>query len=101
MGLLTQHDTRRNLSKYNANEIVYPQGNPADSVLYIHTGQVNVTVVSRLGKEAIVAIRGPDEFCGEGALSGTLLRLETTATMSSCEIIRLETPTIVRLLHEN
>jgi CRP/FNR family transcriptional regulator, cyclic AMP receptor protein len=101
MGLLTQHNTRWNLSKYQGNKIVYSQGDPADSVFYVHTGRVKVTVVSKRGKEAIVAIRGPDEFCGEGAMTGTPLRLATTTTMSPCEIIRLETQTVVRLLHEN
>jgi CRP/FNR family transcriptional regulator, cyclic AMP receptor protein len=101
MGLLTQHNTRWTLSNYRENQIVYAQGDPADSVFYIHTGKVKVTVVSKLGKEAIVAIRGPDEFCGEGAITGMPLRLATTTTMSGCEIIRLEPETIVRLLHEN
>jgi CRP/FNR family transcriptional regulator, cyclic AMP receptor protein len=101
MGLLTQHNTRWTLSNYRENQIVYAQGDPADSVFFIHTGKVKVTVVSKLGKEAIVAIRGPDEFCGEGAITGMPLRLATTTTMSGCEIIRLEPETIVRLLHEN
>src|ERR1700678_2071931 len=101
MGLLTQHNTRWTLSDYADNQIVYSQGNPADSVFYVATGKVKVTVVSKLGKEAIVAIRGPDEFCGEGAMTGTPLRLATTTAMSACEIIRLETGTLVRLLHEN
>jgi CRP/FNR family transcriptional regulator, cyclic AMP receptor protein len=101
MGLLTQHNTRWTLSNYKENQIVDAQGDPADSVFYIHTGKVKVTVVSKLGKEAIVAIRGPDEFCGEGAITGMPLRLATTTTMSGCEIIRLEPETIVRLLHEN
>src|ERR1700719_2838582 len=101
MGLLTQHNTRWTLAKYEENQIVYSQGDPADSVYYIHTGKVKVTVISQLGKEAVVAIRGPDEFCGEGALTGKPLRLATTTTMSTCEIIRLEKETIVRLLHQS
>ena len=101
MGLLTQYNTRWTLSRYNENQIVYSQGDPADSIFYIHTGKVKVTVISKLGKEAIVAIRGPDEFCGEGAMTGAPLRLATTTTMSTCEIIRLETPTIIRLLHQD
>jgi CRP-like cAMP-binding protein len=101
MGLLTQHNRRWTLSKYQESQIVYAQGDPADSVFYIHTGKVKVTVVSKLGKEAVVAIRGPDEFCGEGAMTGTPLRLATTIAMSACEIIRLEPETVVRLLHEN
>src|ERR1700689_5258941 len=101
MGLLTQHNTRWTLSNYKENQIVYAQGDPADSVFYVHTGKVKVTVISRHGKEAIVAIRGPDEFCGEGALNRTPLRLATTVTMSPCEIMRLETETVERLLHQN
>ncbi len=101
MGLLTQHNTRWTLSKYKENQTVYSQGDSADSVFYIAKGKVKVTVISKLGKEAVVAIRGPDEFCGEGALTGTPLRLATTTTMTACEIIRLETETLARLLHEN
>jgi CRP/FNR family transcriptional regulator, cyclic AMP receptor protein len=101
MGLLTQHNTRWTLAKYKEKQIVYSQGDPADSVFYVHTGKVKVTVVSKFGKDAIVAIRGPDEFCGEGALTGKPLRLATTITMSPCEIIRLEKETIVRLLHQD
>jgi CRP-like cAMP-binding protein len=101
MGLLTQHNTRLTLAKYETNQIVYSQGDPADSVFYIHTGKVKVTVISQHGKEAVVAIRGPDEFCGEGAMTGTPVRLATTITMSACEIIRIETEAIVRLLHKN
>jgi CRP-like cAMP-binding protein len=101
MGLLTQYNKRWALSRYNENQIVYSQGDPADSVFYVRTGKVKVTVISKLGKEAIVAIRGPDEFFGEGAMTGTPLRLATTTTMSPCKIIRLEPETVVRLLHEN
>jgi len=101
MGLLSQHSARWTLSKYQENQIVYSQGDPADSVFYIHSGKIKVTVISKLGKEAVVAIRGPDEFCGEGAMTGAPLRLATATTMSTCKIIRLETETIVRLLHQD
>jgi CRP-like cAMP-binding protein len=94
---LTQHGLARNLSTYRENQIVYEQGEPADSVFYIQKGKVKVTVVSRRGKEAIVALRGPDEFCGEGALSGKPLRLATVTAISTCEIIWLGKETIVQL----
>jgi CRP/FNR family cyclic AMP-dependent transcriptional regulator len=101
MDLLTQHNTRWALSNYQENQTVYAQGDPADSVFYIHKGKVKVTVISKRGREAIVAIRGPDEFCGEGALTGMELRLATTTAMSACEIVRLEKETVVRLLHQS
>ena len=88
------------MSKYKENQILYSQGDPADSVFYIHRGKVKVTVISKLGKEAVVAIRGPEEFCGEGALIGKPLRLATATAMSACEIIRIERETLARLLHQ-
>jgi CRP-like cAMP-binding protein len=101
MRFLSQRPIDGKVSIYHENQIVYSQGDPADSVFYVHRGKVKVTVISKLGKEAIVAIRGPDEFCGEGALTGTPLRLDTTTAMSACEIIRLENETVVRLLHQD
>ena len=100
MGLLTQHNTRWNLSHYQENQIVFSQGDPADSVYYIHKGKVKVTVISKRGKEAIVAIRGPDEFCGEGALTGKPLRLATATTFSACKIMRLEKEAMICFLHK-
>src|ERR1700683_4245647 len=100
VGLLAQHNGRSTLVNYRENQNVYSQGDPADSVFYIHVGKVKVTVTSTLGKEAIVAIRGPEEFCGEGALTGEPLRLATATTISDCKIIRLQKEVMVRLLHE-
>jgi CRP/FNR family transcriptional regulator, cyclic AMP receptor protein len=56
----------RSVAKYRMNQTVFSQGKPADSVFYIQQGKVKVTVVSEQGKEAVVAVLGPDEFCGEG-----------------------------------
>jgi CRP/FNR family cyclic AMP-dependent transcriptional regulator len=87
------------LCKYRADQILYAQGDPSDSIFYIHHGKVKVTVVSERGKEAVVGIRGPDEFCGEGAMTGIPFRLASARAMTECEIVRLEKTTIVRLLH--
>jgi CRP/FNR family transcriptional regulator, cyclic AMP receptor protein len=69
-------------------------------VFYIQKGQVKITVVSEQGKEAVVAVLGPDEFCGEGCRTGQPRRLATAAAMTECEIMRLEKAAIVRVLHE-
>src|SRR5690606_2370580 len=73
---------------------------PADSVLYIHYGKVKVTVNSAQGKEAVVAILGPNEFCGEGCLAGQPRRMATATAMTDCEIMRLEKAAIIRVLHD-
>ena len=80
--------------------MVFSQGTPADAVFYILKGKVKVTVVSEQGKEAVVAVLGPDEFCGEGCLTGQPVRLATATAMTECEIMRLEKATVVRVLHE-
>jgi CRP/FNR family transcriptional regulator, cyclic AMP receptor protein len=81
-------------------KVIFSQGDSADAVFYIQKGQIKITVVSEEGKEAIVAVLGPDEFCGEGCLTGQQLRMATAAAMTECEIMRLEKSAMVRVLHE-
>ncbi len=90
----------RTISKHPKNEIVFSQGDDADSVFYIKKGKVKVTVVSRQGKEAVVAILGTDEFVGEGCLIGQPKRLATASAMSECVTMRVEKTEIQRLLQE-
>lgn len=67
---------------------------------YIQSGKVKVTVVSEQGKEAVVAILGPNEFCGEGCLAGQLRRMGTATAIVESEIMRLAKRAIIRVLHE-
>ena len=90
----------RNIAEYRVGETVFSQGDSSDAVFYIIKGKVKVTVVSEQGKEAIVAILGPDEFLGEGCLTGQPRRLGTAVTLTDCEIMRLEKAAMVRVLHE-
>jgi CRP/FNR family cyclic AMP-dependent transcriptional regulator len=90
----------RSISKYRMNQKVFSQGTPADAVFYIQKGKVKVTVLSEQGKEAVVAVLGPDEFCGEGCLTGQPVRLATATAMTECEIMRLEKAAMIRVLHE-
>jgi len=90
----------RTIASYRKDEVIFSQGGPADAVFYIQKGKVKITVVSEQGKEAVVAVLGPDEFCGEGCLTGQPLRLATAAAMTESEIMRLEKGTMVLVLHE-
>jgi CRP/FNR family transcriptional regulator, cyclic AMP receptor protein len=69
-------------------------------VFYIQKGKVKVAVVSEQGKEAVVALLGTDEFCGEGCLAGQPRRMATVTTMTECMIMRLQKPGIVRVLYD-
>ncbi len=87
-------------SDYRKDQIVYTQGEPADSVFYIQSGNVKKTVVSEQGKEAVVALLGTGDFFGEGSLSGQPRRLATVSTMTECVIVRITKAEITRLIHE-
>ena len=89
----------RTLADYKKNQRVFSQGEPADAIFYIQTGKVKLTIVSKQGKEGVVAILGADDFFGEGCLAGQPLRMASAAAMSECSIMRLEKPGVIRVLH--
>jgi CRP/FNR family transcriptional regulator, cyclic AMP receptor protein len=88
----------RSISTRRKNEIIFSQGDAADAVFYIKKGKVKVTVVSKQGKEAVVALLGADEFLGEGCLIGQPKRLAAAVAMSECTIVRIGKNEIQRLL---
>jgi CRP/FNR family transcriptional regulator, cyclic AMP receptor protein len=90
----------RTVSKYRKRDIVFPQESPADAVFYIQKGKIKITVESKQGKEAVVAVLGPDEFFGEGCLIGQPLRLATASAMAESEVMRVDKAEMVRVLHE-
>jgi CRP-like cAMP-binding protein len=97
---LSTVDGGRSVSNYRKNQKIFAQGDAADSVFYIQDGQVKLSVISELGKEAVVALHGKENFFGEGCLSGQSLRLASAAAMTDCVIMRLDKTAIVRVLHE-
>jgi CRP-like cAMP-binding protein len=85
--------------EYQEDEAVFSQGDPADAVFYIQSGKVKLTVVSKRGREAVVAILPKDSFFGEGCLAGQPLRLATASTVERGIITRVEKPVMVSQLH--
>src|ERR1700733_9852117 len=90
----------RTIAKHRKDEIIFSQGDEANAVFYIKKGKVKVTVVSKQGKEAVVAILGIDEFVGEGCLIGQPKRLATASAMSECVTMRVDKSEIQRLLRD-
>jgi CRP/FNR family transcriptional regulator, cyclic AMP receptor protein len=78
----------------------FAQGSPATSVFYIQSGQVKLSVVSRAGKEAVVAILGPGDFFGEGCLAGQPRRIGTATAMEPTIVLRIGKDEMMRTLHE-
>jgi CRP/FNR family cyclic AMP-dependent transcriptional regulator len=82
------------------NNTVFRQGDVADSVFYIQTGKVKLTVMSKLNKEAVIAILGAGQFFGEGCLNGHPLRIATTTTLETCVITSITKQAMKAALHE-
>ena len=72
----------RLVSSHAKRQIIFSQGDAADAVFYIKKSKVKVTVLSKQGKEAVVALLGVDEFMGEGCLIGQPKRLATATAMT-------------------
>jgi CRP/FNR family transcriptional regulator, cyclic AMP receptor protein len=86
---LSEVNGGRAISNYRKDQIVYTQGESADSVFYIQSGKVKTTVVSERGKEAVVSLLGTGDFFGEGCLTGQRLRLATVSAMTESVIVRI------------
>src|SRR6185295_1642624 len=97
---LAKADGGRTISQYRKNQIIFSQGDQADSVFYIIAGNIKFSVISKHGKEAVVAILGEDEFCGEGSLVGQPLRMATARAMTDCEVMRIEKGALVHVLRK-
>ena len=90
----------RIISTFPPHEVIYTQGDDADAVFYIRRGKVKVTVLSALGKEAVVALLSADEFFGEGCLIEQLLRLSTATAATECEVMKVSKTEMRRVLEE-
>lgn len=90
----------QSVTTYMERQRVFTQGDPADTLFYIHKGRVKLTVVSQQGKEAIVAILESGQFFGEGCLVAQTYRMASATAMDQCSIARLEKQVVVEKLRE-
>lgn len=79
---------------------LFSQGDPADRVFYILKGKIKLTVASAQGKEAVIAVLGPDAFVGEGCLAGQRVRMATATAMTDGTAVKLRKEAMIRLLQE-
>jgi CRP/FNR family cyclic AMP-dependent transcriptional regulator len=98
--LRKQFRTDMTFRNYRDKEVVFSQGDPADSVFYIERGTVKLTAVSAR-KKAIIAILQRGSFLGEGCLAGQSLRICTARSIGSSSVIRLQKGRTVRVLRRN
>src|SRR6202051_1607045 len=90
----------RKVKEVKRGELVYAQGAAAESIIYLQSGGVKLTVVNEVGKEAVVAILGPGDFFGEGCLAGQSVRIGTATAITSSTVLVIEKAEMLKLLHE-
>jgi CRP/FNR family transcriptional regulator, cyclic AMP receptor protein len=90
----------KTIRRYRPKQAIFLQGDRADGVFYIQRGRVRFSVLSKQGKEATIALLGPDDFLGEGCIaSDQPLRLATATAVTDCSILRIEKSQMLRTLH--
>src|ERR1700676_4515703 len=90
----------RSTIKYKAKKAIFQQGDPAEAVFYIQEGGVKITVVSKQGKEAVVAMLGAGDFFGEGCLAGQPGHMASAVATTGSTIARIEKDTMIGVLHD-
>ena len=75
---------------YGRDEPIFTQGDVCEDVWYIRSGGIKLSVLSKAGKEAVVAMLGPGDFFGEGCLAGQALRMGSATAVTPSAILRIE-----------
>ena len=90
----------RRILRVRKKQRIYAQGAECDALFYIQKGKVRLTVVSKAGKEATVALLSQGEFFGEGGLAGQKRRIGSASAMEDCELMRIEKDAMLLALHQ-
>ena len=91
-------NSRRQVT-YQPSDVIFAQGDPCNTVLYVQNGGVKLSILSGSGKEAVVAMVGPGDFFGEGALAGQPLRIATATAVETSRVLVVQKRAMVKLLH--
>jgi CRP-like cAMP-binding protein len=98
---LAQAGLGRRIVRLNPKEAFFSQGDSADCVFYLQDGRAKLTVISKDGKEATIALLTVGDFVGEAAMAGTPgLRMSTATAITSCSALKIERAEMIRVMHE-
>jgi CRP/FNR family cyclic AMP-dependent transcriptional regulator len=92
---------RRTSQEYRNRELIFSQGDAADAMFYVEAGNVKLTVLSKRGKKAVIAIFRQGDFFGEGCLGAPSSRMSTATAEQLSTIVRVERAIIVRIIHQD
>jgi CRP/FNR family cyclic AMP-dependent transcriptional regulator len=90
----------RGVVQYRRGAVAFSQGDAAEDIRYIQKGTIKLSVLSRVGKEAVVAMLTAGDFFGEGVLAGQTVRMGTATAVTASSVLILDKDAMVRLLHD-
>ena len=90
----------KKIVEYARSEGIFSQGDPGDSVFYLQKGGVKLSVLSKAGREAVVAMLGPGDFFGEGCLAGQTVRIGSATAITPATVLVIAKDEMVKVLHE-
>jgi CRP/FNR family cyclic AMP-dependent transcriptional regulator len=97
---LTKIGAGRSVKHHAKSDVIFSQTEPADALFYIQKGKVKLTVVSKRGKQAVIATLGTGDFFGEGCLAGQSVRMSSAAAICDCLLVRLEKAAAITVMHD-
>jgi len=98
---LQEYAAKRRSTAFARRALIFAQGDPADTVFYLLTGKVKLTVTSSRGKEAVVAILAAGDFFGEGTLAGQPIRMATARALTDCRALKIKRDVMVDLVRDD
>jgi CRP-like cAMP-binding protein len=91
----------RRIVHLETKERAFVQGDPADSIFYIQSGRIRLSVISKTGKEATIALLGTGSFCGEECVAASqLIRVASASAITSCVLLKIDRKEMIRSLHK-
>jgi CRP/FNR family cyclic AMP-dependent transcriptional regulator len=90
----------RSIVQYARGDVIFTQGDLSKHVLYIQSGGVKLSVLSKTGREAVVAMLAPGDFFGEGCLAGQRVRMGSATALAPTAVLRVGRLQMVKLLHK-
>jgi len=101
IGFLARAGLGRRIVQLKPKQAFFSQGDPSDAVFYLQNGRAQLTVVSKSGKEATIALLSEGDFVGEESMAGVIgLRLATATAISACTALKIEREEMIRVIHE-
>ena len=90
----------KTIVQYKRGDVIFTQGDLSKHVMYLQTGGIKLSVLSKTGREAVVAMLAPGDFFGEGCLAGQRVRMGSATALAASSVLRVGRLQMVKLLHK-